>query len=296
MGPILFNIYVTDLGNLQLNSNIFQYAEDTALILGTAEYERGCAHLQEDIHKIMEWFGKNCIFVNPHKTKFLCFRNPHKHVSLDRPLYLHKSTCATCECEPLQTDSVVKYLGLFLDEHLTWNNHVEHLRKRLRTMAALIYNLRGKCPLNLRITIYKALVESVLRYGITLYGTCSEHKRQTINKLIKRLSYGTVLHTASAKEKYSKLGILKVREMFRFSVVLRHYFASDFRVAAHKEVTLRKTERYVKPRVFTNYGKKTRKYYVPAVFNDLSDDICNIVKRRTLVIQIRKWCLETMQE
>lgn len=295
LGPILFNIYVTDLSLLPLKSNVFQYADDTALALKITDSSCGTDTFQNDIHKVMDWFKQNSIFVNLQKTKLACFRNPHKAVCLDRPVYLHTSQCSSSKCRPLELEPEVKYLGLFFDQHFTWNKHVLFVCKKLRGVAAMIHNLRGKAPLKLRQTIYKSLAEGILNYGITLYGSCSDHKQQCINRVINRIAnsiaYGTKLQDAKIEDKYSYLGILQVHQLFRYEVLTRYYFCKKFKVPVRKSRTLRKTERFVKPRVFTNYGKKMRKHYVPEFFNALRNDLYNLKTRRKMFKKIREYCV-----
>lgn len=87
----------------------------------------------------------------------------------------------------------------------------------------MIYNLRGNAPLKLRQTIYKSLAEGLLNYGITLYGCCSDHKQQCINRVINRIAnsiaYGSKFQDAKIEDKLSYLGILQVRQLFRYEVL-----------------------------------------------------------------------------
>lgn len=183
---------------------------------------------------------------------------------------------------------------MYFDQCLTWQSHVKHICNKLRSIAAMMYHLRGRAPFKVKLTVYKALAESLLSYGITLYGTCSENKKQEINrvirKIVKSITYGTALDSVGTKEKYQALGILPMKELFKCVVLKNHYFTKEFRVAVRKSVALRKTERYVKPRVYTNYGKRVRNYYVPEIFNELTDELCTINTKWKLNKAIAKWC------
>lgn len=39
LGPILFNVYINDLGILPLQAKLFQYADDTVLVLPYENYD-----------------------------------------------------------------------------------------------------------------------------------------------------------------------------------------------------------------------------------------------------------------
>lgn len=68
LGTLLFNIYVNDIANLQLNFQLFQYADDTALILSRESYNEVVDLLKKDATKVVTWLDKNQIFINKNKT------------------------------------------------------------------------------------------------------------------------------------------------------------------------------------------------------------------------------------
>lgn len=82
LAPILFNIYMNELGRLKLTGTLFQFADDTVLVLSDSSYEKAKQLFQNDIKDIMSWFADNLIFVNTAKTKLVCIWNRHKKINL----------------------------------------------------------------------------------------------------------------------------------------------------------------------------------------------------------------------
>lgn len=179
LGPLLFNLYVNDLGMLNLQSKIFQFADDTALVVTHQTLECATNYLQSDIYKIMSWYEQNYIYVNASKTKLVCFHNPHKKLDKLKPALLHSKNVQGCSCVPLELSVTATYLGLELDETLSWRVHVESICKKLRYVAAQLYQIKSSTSVKLRKIVYQALGESLLRYGIwfTVFVlTHSKHK------------------------------------------------------------------------------------------------------------------------
>ena len=58
----------------------------------------------------------------------------------------------------------VKYLGLFLDNKLTWKNHTEHIQTKLSAASSAIYKLCKNIPH--LMPVYCSLVHSHLQYAI----------------------------------------------------------------------------------------------------------------------------------
>lgn len=225
LGPILFNIYINDLGKLPLKSQLFQYADDTAIVLAHKNYYDAVPIFQGDINSLADWFSWNTIFVNKTKTNLMCFRAHQKRVNLIHPIFLHSSDCGSCNCSPLTYVQETKYLGLTFDENLTWNSHIENLVKRLRLVLAYMYKLRNLCDITLRKKVYEALGGSLLRYGITVYGSCSSHRKQKLNKLIYKIAtsiaYGSKYENLDKAEKLASLQILRIEELREFVVLIK---------------------------------------------------------------------------
>ena len=67
--------------------------------------------------------------------------------------------------------SETKYLGLILDEYLTFKCHLQNLKLKLKRASFLLSKIRNyvKFPLFLRTT-YCALFDSQLRYDWQIWG------------------------------------------------------------------------------------------------------------------------------
>ena len=64
---------------------------------------------------------------------------------------------------------VVKYLGILIDENLTWDAHINHVINKLLKFCSIFYKIRNLVPPSIMKKIYFALIHSHLVYGIELY-------------------------------------------------------------------------------------------------------------------------------
>ena len=63
-----------------------------------------------------------------------------------------------------------KFLGVFIDDKLDWSAHLTHLTKKLRSISGAICRIRQSIPVEYYKTIYTALFESHLSFGISVWG------------------------------------------------------------------------------------------------------------------------------
>lgn len=298
LGPMLYNVYTNDLGCLPFASEIFQYADDTVLLLPSDNYENSVSLFQKDVDTLLLWFAVNMISVNVPKTKLVCFRNPHKRVQLSPCILLHTAHCHNCNCLPLPYSRSVKYLGIYFDEHMLWNEQIDYIIKRLRVISANMYKLKFVSSLRIRLLVFRSLVESTLRYGITVYGHCSRSKMTAIDRVLKQIvnhiTYGTGYETLEMEEKVAKLGILFFEKFHIFATITQNFFNKTFKNKVAKTRVLRHTERYVVPKVYTHYGKRTRNHYIPTLFNRLPQFLIAMTSLKKIKLKLKTWCHSLM--
>ena len=71
--------------------------------------------------------------------------------------------------KPIKEVDEVKFLGVIIDNNLNWSAHIKYLVKKLRSAAATLSRIRHWIPKDNYLTIYHALFESHLTYGITVW-------------------------------------------------------------------------------------------------------------------------------
>ncbi len=101
-----------------------------------------------------------------------------KAISHDYDLYL----CG----KAIEQVKETKFLGVIIDEKLSWIPHVNQLAKKLKTCVGLINRIRDNIPSKMHKSIYHTLFESHLSYGITVWGGISNNKLKPLFILQKQ--------------------------------------------------------------------------------------------------------------
>lgn len=85
--------------------------------------------------------------------------------------------------------------------------------------------------------------------------------------------------------------MMSVDKQFAFDALSKHYNSNVFKVDNKKQRPLRRIETYAIPHVYTNYGKRTRSYYVPSLFNKLKVDAA-LHSFKQMKLFLRLWLTE----
>ena len=118
------------------------------------------------------WFNANLLTLTTDKPFFCIFRKRTKIPNIPEKI--------TFNGKSINRTKSIKYLGITLDEHLNWNQHISTLCKALKSFFSVFYNIRDYLiPENCK-TIYYTMVYSKIKYGICVYGFS---KNANMNKL-----------------------------------------------------------------------------------------------------------------
>lgn len=161
LGPFLYLLYTADVPVTE-NTTMATFADDTAILSTDEDPVVASTNLQTHLDKLHDWLLKWRIQVNTEKSTHITFTNK-------------RSTCpqVTINNTPIPTKKEVKYLGLHLDERLTWKPHIkakkQQLNLKVRQMNWLI-GRKSQLTLENKLLLYKAILTPIWSYGIELWG------------------------------------------------------------------------------------------------------------------------------
>ena len=183
LGPLLFLIYINDLINSKLdNTNYVLFADDTNIFVVAKTRDEAYQNARKVLKSIQKYTLANKLHVNAKKSCFIEFQKSRKQaeqssLNIENRLYLNGI--------PLQKVHDTKFLGVIIDQYLTFDSHREKLLRKLSACCGRLSRIRDSIPESVHKDIYHALFESHLSYGISVWGGTSNNKLQPIFKVQK---------------------------------------------------------------------------------------------------------------
>ena len=133
LAPLLFLIYINDLP-LHVSNKVRLYADD--VILYSYIYSMDdCYKLQKDLDSLTMWSNKWQMFFNPRKCEFLRITNKKNFISFT----YHINDCS------IQEVTHAKYLGVVLDQHLSWNDHIKKTASKATKVIGFLQRNLYQC-------------------------------------------------------------------------------------------------------------------------------------------------------
>ena len=116
------------------------------------------------------WLKANKLSLNVKKTKckFSHKRKtlPHINLSLNDVI--------------IENVPKFNYIGIIIDEHLSWNSHIEMIELKVLKTIGIVNHLISIYPQRVLFTLYNSLIISHMLYGILLWG-----KSDNVDKIAK---------------------------------------------------------------------------------------------------------------
>ena len=212
LGPLLFILYINDFPHICDNMTTYLYADDTAIFMeGRNEHE-----LQNSLNRLMpkiaEWFIANQLSLNTDKTYYQVYSN--KKIPITLSLQLSRSD--------IKRVKTVKYLGMFIDDDMKWNTHINKLYTVLCRNVGMINRLKYFLNTSHLLLLYNSLFLSHVNYCCFIFcNTYSSHisKIEKLQKRLVRLIDGQS-RLAHSTPIFKKLKLLKLRDIAKHQMVL----------------------------------------------------------------------------
>ena len=125
LGPLLFLLYINDLPNSNLVSNVRMYADDTSLTYASSSPDELSHTINNDLKNVHVWLNANRLSLNTTKTKCMFLGTRHKLGLLPENPDISINGC--------QIERVITYkcLGVHVDELITWESHINFVSKKV---------------------------------------------------------------------------------------------------------------------------------------------------------------------
>jgi len=194
LSALLFLIMINDIPTGVDGVEMSLFADDSAIYLGHRNIKTLENKIQSSINLIQNWCNENGFKIAINKTTGVLFS---KRSNLSR-------ITLKIDQKQIKMDNKVKFLGVIFDSKLTWKQHIDYIiekcKKRLNLLRAISGYGWGACKKTL-LTIYKALIRSILDYGDVAYSSAcksSLDKLSCIQTEALRLCCGAPKGTAAS--------------------------------------------------------------------------------------------------
>ena len=260
------------------------FADDTNVFASARNLKDLEEIVNSELKKVKIWCDVNRLSINFTKTNFMIIKSSKKK---DDQVGI-KIESADGTINVLQRKQKIKYLGVLLDETMSFNHHISYICTRIARNNGIISKLRHYLTLLQMKQIYYSLIYPYISYAILAWGSAYKTHIDKIqvkqNHSARLIFFATTYgeHTESSLPLLNLLDVLTVHNVYRFRILKFTYlwhkgllpklFSNYFQYASnvHKYNTryASKQNLYVK-KVRTNTGKQTIGYAACTIWDKI---------------------------
>ena len=282
LGPLLFLLFINDLHKAIIHSSVHHFADDANLLLVEKSLKKINKLVNSDLKVLCPWIRSNKLSLNAGKTEIIIFKNKKQEIT--------KHLNFRISGQKINPITSIEYLGVFLNDSLSWDTHLNNLIPKLNRAIGLLAKIRHYTPKYLLKTIQNySLFNSHLIYAGQIWGqSTSEHLRKLVELQEKALRIINFLpDTASLKDIYINLKILKLTDYIALqnALLIKHFFNEElprplnehFKKLNHQHRHAARSSTLSSifiPKVYTEtYGKNSIKYQSTKLWNHLQQTL-----------------------
>lgn len=271
LGPILFLMYINDIVHSTNKSKLLLYADDTTVLVSDGDINSISIKIKLELIKVNNWIQANKLKLNMSKTKVLLFQNRSLNYSL-QPIILNGNIIEQV-CD-------IKFLGLVIDQHLSWGSHIDYICHKLSRLIGVLYRVRRQLTSEAMLSIYYSLFYPHMIYCVSLWASTWPSfvdRLGTLQKKIIRCIFFLKKFESTTQIFYS-YKLLKFQYVHRLCTLLTIY--KSFKCCDTSLFALIKYDRTVRsssvdlrcPVFRTTLFKNSLFCFGPMLFNSLPTD------------------------
>ena len=222
LGPLLFTIFVNDMFKVATDCDLVQYADDSQFIFvgspnDIMDLKR---QAEQTMKKAKLYFDSNGLKVNPQKTQVIFIGSRQNIAKVPSDLKMDFDGVL------IEPSNLVKNLGVVFDNYMTFEKHINDLRRK--TMGSLLFlnHLKDKVEKDTRIMLVQSLALCSIDYCFKIWGSAGKTQIQRVQKLqnfAAKIAVGNVRKYDRATPCINELNWLKIELKYKYELCVFMY-------------------------------------------------------------------------
>ena len=286
VSQIVFRICVYDLPSVWKKSKFYLLADDINIYSDGDSLTNLATTVNKELKSVKRWLDVNRPSISISKTNYIIFHSSTMKIPEDTWIKVGR--------KHLTKSKYIKFLGISLDQNLSWIFHLSELSKKLARTCGIFFKNRSFFPINALVLVYNSLFLPFLQYSIIIWGqTFTSYLEPLVllqKKIVRAIAHQHLLsHTLSIIQSFKLLQLYDILRMkllcFVYEAInkLNPYCFHGFFLlnSEFHEYFTRHTRRSNRGDVFRNhknsfqYGLKSIRNMGTKTWNDLSEILKN---------------------
>ena len=139
LGQLLFILYINDITNTSTPLDLLLFVDDTTILYSSSDIVSKIPLVNRELTEVSNWFKANKLSVNATKTNYMIMGTQYMTSMEDEGV---SNVYIILDNTKLQRVDNTKFLGVTIDENLSWKNHIDGITKTISRNIDMINKLK----------------------------------------------------------------------------------------------------------------------------------------------------------
>ena len=268
LGPLLFLLYINDLCNVSKVVDFILFADDTNIFFSHKDFNLLPEILNSEMLKLTQWCRANKLSINFKKSNFMVFRPRQRRQTLDIFIQIDNNV--------IKRVKETVFLGVILDEHLSWKPHILSVSRRISKSIGIIYKSSFCLPKTSLRSLYYSLVYPYLTYCVSVWGSTYQSNlnriiilQKKIIRIISKVSFDAHIGVLFKEQEILKFSDIYLYQIGKFMYLFKrgllpNYFRDMFTLASQiHSYNTRNSSLFYIPHCRTYFRKFSIRFHGP---------------------------------
>ena len=168
LGPLLVLIFINDIFISTSKVNFHLFADDTCIFCSKNDLSQLERNLNTSLEDISNLLKANKLTLNVKESNLLL-------INLSKNKKLKETINIFIEHQKLSQKEYAKYLGVYIDCHLSWDKHTEITNSKISKGVGILGKIREFPQEKQLKNLYYAFIKAIHRVGYTCLGRGSKN-------------------------------------------------------------------------------------------------------------------------
>ena len=214
LGPLLFSLYINDIVQF-VDVDVILFADDAVFVISDASLQGMYDKIKKLFSDLAKYLVSNKLVPNLGKSKLMFFNSKPK-INLE---------ALTFSGEEIEWVSEFKYLGLLINNRMSYSSHIDRICIKISQFIGVFYNLNKILPKDVLLLLYHTFILPHLMLHIVLWGKAPEVHLNKVkvkqNKLLRAILNVEMVNGVpqqGSMSMYNELGLLTVDNLFKYQL------------------------------------------------------------------------------
>ena len=214
IGPLLFSLYINDIVQY-VDVEVILFADDAVFIISAASLQCMYDKIRKLFSDLAKYLVSNKLVPNLGKSKLMYFNSKPKP----------DLEALTFSGEIIEWVSEFKYLGLVVNNRMSYSSHIDRICTKVSQYIGVFYNLNKILPRDVLVLLYHTFILPHLMLHIVLWGKAPEVYLNKVkvkqNKLLRAILNIEIVNGVPQQRSmamYNNLRLLTVENLFKYQL------------------------------------------------------------------------------